>query len=164
MSENISDTNQAQALNKTDVSGSAGIQCCGIFPTNDCEHCGYIKSIIDKTELKNYQWISALKGNMPLEQNLLITDLAGINRTGNFWKNEEGNICLLINATSCYDEYIVTNEKLYGYFWLKEVFQTDVAAYKNRIRVLENMNFKYREKLGISNEPIDALGLVSPLE
>jgi len=146
------------------VSGSVGAQCCGIFPTNDCEHCGYIKSIIDNTELKNYQWISALKGNMPLEQNLLITDCAGINRTGNFWKNEEGNICLLINATSCYDEYIVTSEKLYGYFWLKEVFQTDVAAYKNKIRVLENMNFKYREKLGISNDPIDALGLVSPLE
>jgi len=40
----------------------------------------------------------------------------------------------------------------------------DCDAYKNRIRVLQNLNTKYREKLGISNEPIDALGLISPLE
>lgn len=119
--ENTSDTNQAQVSTKTDVSGSADIQCCGIFPTNDCEHCGHIKSIIENTELKFFQWISALKQDMPLEKNLLITDCAGINRTGNFYKNEEGNICLCVNATSFYDEYIVPNEKLYGYFWLKEV-------------------------------------------
>ena len=35
-----------------------------------------------------------------------------------------------------------------------------IEAYKNRIRVLQNLNTKYRERLGISNEPIDALGLV----
>lgn len=40
----------------------------------------------------------------------------------------------------------------------------DIETYKNRIRVLQNLNTKYREKLGISNEPIDALGLISPLE
>ena len=39
-----------------------------------------------------------------------------------------------------------------------------IEAYKNRIKVLKNLNEKYREKLGISNEPIDALGLISPLE
>lgn len=30
-------------------------------------------------------------------------------------------------------------------------FQKDIEALKNRNRVLENLNFKYREKLGISN-------------
>lgn len=42
--------------------------------------------------------------------------------------------------------------------------EKDIEAYKNRVRVLQNLNEKYREKLGISNEPIDALGLISPLE
>ena len=40
----------------------------------------------------------------------------------------------------------------------------DIETYKNRIRVLQNLNEKYREKLGISNEPIDALGFISPLD
>jgi len=39
----------------------------------------------------------------------------------------------------------------------------DIESYKNRIRVLESLNFKYREKLGLSNESIDTLGLISPL-
>lgn len=42
--------------------------------------------------------------------------------------------------------------------------QKDIETYKNRIRVLQNLNEKYREKLGISNEPIDTLGLISPLD
>lgn len=46
--------------------------------------------------------------------------------------------------------------------WAK--MEKDIEAYKNRIKVLQNLNTKYREKLGISNEPIDALGLISPLE
>lgn len=45
-----------------------------------------------------------------------------------------------------------------------EQMEKDIEAYKNRIKVLQNLNTKYREKLGISNEPIDALGLISPLE
>lgn len=45
-----------------------------------------------------------------------------------------------------------------------EQMEKDIQAYKNRIKVLQNLNTKYREKLGISNEPIDALGLISPLE
>jgi cell shape-determining protein MreC len=45
-----------------------------------------------------------------------------------------------------------------------EQMEKDIKAYKNRIKVLQNLNEKYREKLGISNEPIDALGLISPLE
>ncbi len=45
-----------------------------------------------------------------------------------------------------------------------EGWEKDIEAYKNRIRVLENLNTNYREKLGISNEPIDALGLISPLD
>lgn len=45
-----------------------------------------------------------------------------------------------------------------------EQMEKDIEAYKNRIKVLQNLNEKYREKLGISNEPIDALGLISPLE
>lgn len=40
----------------------------------------------------------------------------------------------------------------------------DIEAYKNRIRVLQNLNTKYCQKLGISNESIDALGLISPLD
>lgn len=44
-----------------------------------------------------------------------------------------------------------------------EQMEKDIEAYKNRIKVLQNLNTKYREKLGISNEPIDALGLISPL-
>jgi hypothetical protein len=40
----------------------------------------------------------------------------------------------------------------------------DIEAYKNIIKVLQNLNEKYREKLGISNKPIDALGLISPLD
>ena len=42
--------------------------------------------------------------------------------------------------------------------------EKDIEAYKNRIKVLQNLNTKYREKLGISNEPIDALGLIFPLD
>jgi hypothetical protein len=38
--------------------------------------------------------------------------------------------------------------------------EKDIESYKNRIRVLQNLNFKYREKLGISNEPIDAINPV----
>lgn len=45
-----------------------------------------------------------------------------------------------------------------------EQMEKDIEAYKNRIKVLQNLNEKYREKLGISNEPVDALGLISPLE
>ena len=45
-----------------------------------------------------------------------------------------------------------------------EQMEKDIEAYKNRMRVLQNLNEKYREKLGISNEPIDALGLISSLE
>jgi hypothetical protein len=45
-----------------------------------------------------------------------------------------------------------------------EQMEKDIEFYKNRIRVLEKLNFNYREKLGISNEPIDALGLISPLD
>ena len=45
-----------------------------------------------------------------------------------------------------------------------EQMEKDIEAYKNRIKVLQNLNTKYREKLGISNEPIDALGLISPLD
>lgn len=45
-----------------------------------------------------------------------------------------------------------------------EQMEKDIEAYKNRIKVLQNLNIKYREKLGISNEPIDGLGLISPLE
>lgn len=39
----------------------------------------------------------------------------------------------------------------------------DNEAYKNRISVLSDLNMKYRNKLGISNEPID-LDLLTPLE
>ena len=51
-------------------------------------------------------------------------------------------------------------------FQVTEIIQLkkDIEAHKNRIKVLQNLNIKYREKLGISNEPIDALGLISPLE
>jgi len=45
-----------------------------------------------------------------------------------------------------------------------EQMEKDIEAYKNRIKVLQNLNTKYREKLGISNEPIDALGLISHLD
>jgi peroxiredoxin len=45
-----------------------------------------------------------------------------------------------------------------------ERWEKDIEAYKNRIKVLQNLNTKYREKLGISNEPVDALGLISPLD
>ena len=38
-----------------------------------------------------------------------------------------------------------------------EQMEKDIEAYKNRIKVLQNLNKKYREKLGISNEPVDAL-------
>jgi len=31
----------------------------------------------------------------------------------------------------------------------------EIESYKNRIRVLESLNIKYREKLGISNEPMN---------
>lgn len=33
--------------------------------------------------------------------------------------------------------------------------QKDIEALKNRNRVLENINLKYREKLGISNTPME---------
>jgi len=42
--------------------------------------------------------------------------------------------------------------------WAK--MEKDIEAYKNRIKVLENLNFKYREELGKSNEPIDAINAV----
>lgn len=39
-----------------------------------------------------------------------------------------------------------------------EQMEKDIEAYKNQIRVLRNLNNKYRESLGISNDPVDALG------
>jgi chaperonin cofactor prefoldin len=36
-----------------------------------------------------------------------------------------------------------------------EQMEKDIEAYKNRIRVLENLNSNYREKLGLSNEVIE---------
>jgi hypothetical protein len=42
-----------------------------------------------------------------------------------------------------------------------EQMEKDIEAYKNRIRVLQNLNTKYREKLGISNEPVDAINAVN---
>jgi len=36
-----------------------------------------------------------------------------------------------------------------------EQMEKDIESYKNRIRVLEKINFKYREKLVISNIPMD---------
>jgi len=42
--------------------------------------------------------------------------------------------------------------------WAK--MEKDIETYKNRIRVLENLNKKYREELGKSNEPIDAINAV----
>lgn len=40
---------------------------------------------------------------------------------------------------------------------------SDLEALKNQNRVLRNLNFKYREKLGLSNEPMD-LDLLTELE
>jgi len=40
--------------------------------------------------------------------------------------------------------------------------QRDIDALKNRNRILENLNFKYRVQLGMSNEPMD-LDLLTPL-
>jgi hypothetical protein len=42
--------------------------------------------------------------------------------------------------------------------WAK--MEKDIEAYKNRIRVLEKLNSNYREKLGLSNEPIDIPNIV----
>jgi len=39
----------------------------------------------------------------------------------------------------------------------------DYEALKNQNRVLRNLNIKYREKLGLSNEPMN-LDLLTPLE
>jgi len=39
----------------------------------------------------------------------------------------------------------------------------DNKAHENRIRVLTSLNSKYRDKLGLSNEPMD-LDLLTPLE
>lgn len=40
---------------------------------------------------------------------------------------------------------------------------SDNQAHENRIKVLSNLNAKYREKLGLSNEPMD-LDLLTPLQ
>jgi hypothetical protein len=47
----------------------------------------------------------------------------------------------------------------------KEILQIikDNEAHKNRITVLSNLNKKYREQLGLSNEPMD-LDLLTPLQ
>ena len=37
----------------------------------------------------------------------------------------------------------------------------DIEAYENRIKILQTLNEKYREKLGISNEPVDAINAVN---
>lgn len=42
-----------------------------------------------------------------------------------------------------------------------EQMEKDIEAYKNRIRVLENLNEKYREELGKSNEPVDAINSIT---
>ena len=42
-----------------------------------------------------------------------------------------------------------------------EQMEKDIEAYKNRIKILQTLNEKYREKLGISNEPIDAINAVN---
>lgn len=59
MKENISNEKQNEQSCKTDVSGSADIECCGIFPTNDCSECSHFKQIkkqraIDKIDAEYY--------------------------------------------------------------------------------------------------------------
>ena len=39
--------------------------------------------------------------------------------------------------------------------------EKDIDAYKNRIIVLEKLNFNYREKLGLSNEPIEIPNVIN---
>ena len=43
--------------------------------------------------------------------------------------------------------------------WAK--MEKDIEAYKNRIRVLENLNTKYREKLGLLNEPAEIPNVIN---
>lgn len=57
--------------------------------------------------------------------------------------------------------YCLVEDESIAYEILNNI--SNIEAYKNRIRVLENINSKYREKLGISNVPID-LNLLTPLE
>lgn len=44
--------------------------------------------------------------------------------------------------------------------WAK--MEKDIEAYKNRIRVLEKLNSNYREKLSLSNEPIEIPNVIKP--
>lgn len=60
--------------------------------------------------------------------------------------------------------FVDTNERTVVYLdteplWAK--MEKDIESYKNRIRVLEKLNFNYREKLGLLNEPIDAINAVN---
>lgn len=43
--------------------------------------------------------------------------------------------------------------------WAK--MEKDIEVYKNRIRVLEKLNFNYREKLGLSIEPIEIPNVIN---
>ena len=60
--------------------------------------------------------------------------------------------------------YVDTGERIVMYLdtepiWAK--MQKDIEAYKNRIKILQNLNEKYREELGKSNEPIDAINWIN---
>lgn len=56
--------------------------------------------------------------------------------------------------------YCLVEDESIAYEILNNI--SNIEAYKNRIRVLSNLNEKYRERLGMSNEPMD-LDLLIPL-
>ena len=82
----------------------------------------------------------------------------------------EENLCIggkmyIQDLKVFYEMQVVDNQLLLNLMEYAESFaEKQVESYKNRIRVLQNLNTKYREKLGISNEPVDALGLISSLD
>ena len=82
----------------------------------------------------------------------------------------EENLCIggkmyIEDLKVFYEHQVVDNQLLLNLMEYAESFaKKQIEPYENRIKVLQNLNEKYREKLGISNEPIDALGLISPLD
>jgi predicted nucleic acid-binding Zn ribbon protein len=118
---------------------------------------------MSEQELKKEQFIAkamANKANFELHKNLIEKHLCiggamYIKDLKVFYERQVVDNQLLINLMEYAESYAEEkNSKLYS----------DIEAHKNRITVLQNLNTKYREKLGISNEPIDALGLIVPFD
>lgn len=78
-------------------------------------------------ENNKVEWISAKNESRPLEKHLHILDNVGIKRTGNFYKDDDLGVILLINKTELYNQFLVYEKDFNHYWYLSEINETRLS-------------------------------------